>query len=190
MQILAIHGSPRIAGNTNALLELVLDGARQGGAETEVVRLAELKDLTGCRECYGCQDSTAEPGCVVEDDMQPILTKALEADVIVFATPVFCWSPCWLMKMALDRFFCMLKFHEEEVFSLLEGRRMAVVITAGGGEDDGADLVAETCRRMAEYTKCTWSGSLVAGFAKDPEGLRADQTLAEGARNFGRQLIS
>ena len=190
MRILAIHGSPRIAGNTDALLELVLDGARQGGAETEVVRLAELKDLTGCRECYGCQESTAEPGCVVEDDMQPIMTKALEADVIVFATPVFCWSPCWLMKMALDRFFCMLKFHEEEVFSLLEGRRMAVVITAGGGEDDGADLVAETCRRMAEYTKCTWSGSLVAGFAKDPEGLRADQALAEGARSFGRQLIS
>ena len=190
MQVLAIHGSPRVAGNTDALLELVLDGARQGGAETEVVRLAELENLTGCRECYGCQDSTTEPGCVVEDDMQPILSKALEADVIVFATPVFCWSPCWLLKMALDRFFCMLKFQEDEIRSLLEGHRMAMVITAGGGEDEGADLVAETCRRMAEYTKCTWSGSFVAGYAKDPEGIRADQALGDRARTFGRQLIA
>jgi multimeric flavodoxin WrbA len=121
--------------------------------------------------------------------MQPVLEKALRADLIVWATPVFCWSPSWLIKMAMDRFFCMFKLGDgDDVKSLLRGKKTAAVITAGGGADEGADLVTETCRRMAEFAQGAWVGALVAAEVTDPSGIRDDADLMERARSFGRGL--
>ncbi|MCK4658804.1 MAG: NAD(P)H-dependent oxidoreductase [Phycisphaerae bacterium] len=190
MKLLAIQGSPRANSNTRTVLDFVLEAARQSGAQTEVVHLSELKNLSGCLECHGCQSSTDEPGCVIDDDMRPVLQKALDADVIVLATPVFCWSPSWLLKIAMDRFYCLFKFSDQSVHALLEGRRMAAVVTAGGGEHDGADLVGEVCRRMAEFSKTTWLGCFLATNVVDPESIRSDESLVKQAHAFGRQLVS
>ena len=188
MKILALQGSPRESGNTQAVLDVVLEEARRAGAQTEVIHLSQAKIASGCMECYACQDKPDEPGCAIDDGMQAVLRKALAADVVLWATPVFCWSPSWLTKMAMDRFFCTFKFGDGDVTSLMRGRKVAAVITSGGGEDEGADLVKETCRRMAEYSKCTWLGALVAGNVTSPETIRADSNLMERARHFGRQL--
>ncbi len=192
MKILALLGSPRKDGNTRAVLDMILESADAAGAITEVIELSELKNLTGCMECYGCQATGDEPGCVVQDDMQPILAKAMDADVIVWASPVFCWAPSWLIKMAMDRFFCMFKFEEglEDPKCLLAGRKMAAVITAGGGEDDGADSVQETCRRLAQYSKTEWLGAFIAAKVESPDAIRTDKGLAERATAFGRKLVS
>ncbi len=190
MRLVAIQGSPRKESNTQAVLDFVVEAAQRAGADTEVIHLAELKNLSGCRECFLCQGTPDAPGCVVDDDMQPILDKLLLANVFVIATPVFCWSPCWLTKMAMDRLYCMFKFEDSAVRSLLEGRRMAAVITAGGGEEDGADLVLDTCRRLAEFSKSLWLGAFVAGNVKDAASIRADVHLVKRARAFGRRLVS
>ena len=191
MKILALLGSPRPAGNTQAVLEFVLGAAEEAGAHVETVSLSKLDDLTGCMECNACQGHADEPGCAVKDDMQLVIGKAIRAEVIVWATPVFCWSPAWLLKMAMDRFYCTFKFTGgADVRCLLQGRKMAAVITAGGGENDGADLVRETCRRLAQFAKCTWLGALVAANVENPDTIRADADLVERARAFGRQLAS
>jgi len=189
MKILALQGSPRRDGNTEAVLDIVLEAAGQAGAETEVVRLAGLEGISGCRECFACQQKPDEPGCAIEDDLQNVLAKAIASDAVVWATPVFCWSPAWLTKIAMDRFYCMFKFKDDGQFdSLVEGRKVAAVITAGGGEGDGADLVKETCRRLAEFSKGKWLGALVAANVANPEAIRADADLRERAREFGRRL--
>ncbi|MGB2985643.1 MAG: flavodoxin family protein [Phycisphaerae bacterium] len=191
MKILALLGSPRPQGNTQAVLEIILAAAGQAGADTETIQLSELNDLTGCRECFACQQKADEPGCAIEDDMQAVLDKTLKADVIVWATPVFCWSPAWPLKMAMDRSFCMFKFHEDGDYDcLLKGRKMAAVITAGGGDEDGADLVMEICRRMGDFSKTQWLGAFVASRVETTDGIRADAKLVERARAFGRQLAS
>ena len=191
MNILALQGSPRPEGNTQAVLDIVLQAAREAGAETEVVQLSELENVSGCIECNACKKEPNKPACALEDDMQSVLDKALKCDVAVWATPVFCWSPTWLAKMAMDRFYCMFKYRSDgQVDSLMRGRRVAAVITAGGGEDDGADLVKATCRRLAAFSQCDWLGALVAANVTDPEQIRADTNLVEGARQFGGQLAS
>ncbi len=191
MNILALQGSPRVGGNTQAVLDMVIAAAEEAGAQTETIQLANLKDLTGCKECYACQKKPDEPGCAVKDDMQAVYGKMLEAELVVWAMPVFCWSPSWLAKMAMDRLFCMFKFQDGgDVNCLLAGRKMAAVITAGGGGDDGADLVTETCRRIAEYSKVHWLGALTAANVESPETIRADKDLVERADAFGKQLAS
>ena len=190
MKVLALLGSPRPDGNTRAVLDSVLEGARQAGAETELIELSSLKDLSGCMECFVCQETPDAPGCAVDDDMQGVLARALTADVLLLATPVFCWSMSWLLKAAVDRFYCMFKFGDEEVRCLLEGRGLAGVITAGGDEHDGADGVTESFRRLAQFSKCHWLGTFIAANATTPEALRADQDLGRGARKFGLNLVS
>lgn len=191
MNILALQGSPRRQGNTQTVLDIVLQAARRAGAETEVVELSRLQNVSGCIECKACKQKPNEPGCALDDDIQNLLGKALESDVVVWATPVFCWSPTWLAKMAMDRFYCMFKYGEDgQVNSLMQGRKMAAVITAAGGADDGADLVEETCRRLAVFSRCDWLGALVAAGVRDPETIRADTDLIERARQFGGQLAS
>jgi multimeric flavodoxin WrbA len=191
MNILALQGSPRSNGNTQAVLDIALAAAQEAGANVDTIHLAKLDKLTGCAECFACQQSSDEPGCAIDDDMQGIVLKAIKADVLVWATPVFCWSPAWPIKIAMDRFYCVFKFDEAGDYRcLLEGRKMAAVITAGGGDDDGADLVTETCRRMTGFTRCDWLGALVASQVTDPEAIRADADLVERARAFGRTLAS
>jgi len=68
MKVLGIYGSPRKGGNTDQLLDKVLEGARSAGAEVKRVYTREL-NLCGCIECGGC-DKTGE--CVVQDDMQKV----------------------------------------------------------------------------------------------------------------------
>ena len=190
MNILALQGSPRPNGNTQAVLEMVLAAAQKTGAQAETIQISALKDLSGCMECFKCQDEN-EPGCAIKDGMTPVLDQALKADVIVWATPVFCWSLAWPLKIALDRFYSLFRIKDgQEVESLLAGRKMAAVISAGGGEKDGADLVTETCRRMTEFSKCRWLGAFVATFVDTPETIRADADLVSRARAFGRKLAS
>ena len=191
MKILALLGSPRPEGNTRAVLDIVLTAAREAGADTETIELAGLETLTGCRECFTCQAKRDEPGCAVQDDMQDVLSKALEADAVVWATPVFCWSPTWLTKIAMDRFYCMFKFgNGSDIKSLLRRRKMAAVISAGGGPDDGADLVEETCVRMARFANCKWVGAFLATNVESPEAIRADSDLVKRAWAYGRTLVS
>ncbi|HAZ10082.1 MAG TPA: flavodoxin family protein [Candidatus Omnitrophica bacterium] len=102
MKVLGINGSPRIGGNTDTLLDKVLQGARSKGADTEKIVLNELK-FVPCQECEKMAD---DGGCLVKDGMQPVYKKIKEADAIVFASPVFFGSLSAQSKMMIDRFQC------------------------------------------------------------------------------------
>lgn len=102
MKVLGINGSPRIGGNTDILLDKVLEGAETKGAETEKIILNKLK-FVPCQEC----DKMADDGlCLVKDDMQAVYEKIKKADAIVFASPVFFGSLSAQSKMMIDRFQC------------------------------------------------------------------------------------
>jgi len=58
MKVLGIYGSPRKGGNTDQLLDKVLEGAQSSGAEVKKVYTRDL-NLCGCIECGGC-DKTGE----------------------------------------------------------------------------------------------------------------------------------
>ena len=85
MKILGLSFSPRPQGNTDVLLNEVLNGARQEGAEVELLRACdkEIRPCDGCRACW----ETGE--CHIKDGMQEIYPKLLEADGIVLGAPIY-----------------------------------------------------------------------------------------------------
>jgi multimeric flavodoxin WrbA len=99
VKLLGILGSPREGGNSDLLLQKVLEGARQAGAQVSSLRAADLS-IGGCLECGGC-DSSGE--CVVEDDMQQVYPQLEAADRIILATPVFFYGFPAQLKALIDR---------------------------------------------------------------------------------------
>lgn len=99
MKVLGIAASPRRNGNSEILLDKVLEGASSKGAETEKIVTDEL-DIRPCRS----EDSCRKDGkCFVDDDMGFILKKLKEADGVVVASPVYFGSLPGQLKVIIDR---------------------------------------------------------------------------------------
>jgi multimeric flavodoxin WrbA len=99
MKILGLSCSPRKNGNTMLLLGEALSGARQEGAEIELYSVAD-KDIKPCDGCRACA-KTGE--CPIKDDMQALYGKLLEADGIIFGTPVYFYGMTAQAKAVIDR---------------------------------------------------------------------------------------
>lgn len=102
MNVLGINASPRISGNTDILLDKVLEGAMSKGAEIDKIILNQLKFIP-CQECEIMDDNG---GCLINDDMQMVYKKIKKADVIVLGSPIFFGSLSAQSKMMIDRFQC------------------------------------------------------------------------------------
>ena len=103
VKVLGISASPRLKGNSDLLLRQALAGADAAGAGTEYIRLRDL-NIAPCIECNSCYKSGA---CVVEDDYQMLSSKMLEADRLIFATPIFFMTVCAQAKALIDRCQCL-----------------------------------------------------------------------------------
>jgi multimeric flavodoxin WrbA len=90
MNVIAINGSPRTDWNTAALLESALTGARDAGAETELVHLF-LLDFKGCCSCFECKrkDRRSYCRCALGDELQPVLDRVRAADVLLLGSPIY-----------------------------------------------------------------------------------------------------
>lgn len=86
MKAIAINASPMMdKGNTAAILIPFLDGMREAGAEVELYYTKQL-NIKPCQGEFKCR---IEGKCFQKDDMEMLLPKLAQADIQVFATPVY-----------------------------------------------------------------------------------------------------
>ncbi|MGV8905429.1 MAG: flavodoxin family protein [Acetobacterium sp.] len=111
MNILALNGSPRGEnGNTEVILKKFLKGCEKADAEIETIYLQE-KIIKHCRGCFSCWTKT--PGkCFHIDDMQDLLVKVSEADIIIYASSLYSYTVKGIMKDFIDR---MLPLNNREI---------------------------------------------------------------------------
>ena len=105
MKALFINGSPRKNGNTAQLLKRAMEGAQEAGAEVELVNLYDRSlNYKGCMSCFACKVKGGKKGvCSFKDDLQPILQKAVEADVLVCGSPNYCGYPTAALRAFMER---------------------------------------------------------------------------------------
>jgi multimeric flavodoxin WrbA len=84
-RVLVLSASPRKGGNSDLLCDQFIKGAQEVGSQTEEIFLREknIHYCTGCGDCFDCGK-----GCSQKDDMNEILQKMIDAEVIVMATPI------------------------------------------------------------------------------------------------------
>ena len=105
MKILGISSGSK-NGNNDSMCKEALMGAKENGAEVEFVRLLDL-DLKYCTGCISCVMSLMMGKgnmCVLKDDFDWLLDKMLDADGIVFASPVFVKGTPGVFHTIIDRF--------------------------------------------------------------------------------------
>jgi multimeric flavodoxin WrbA len=151
LKFLALVGSPRIGGNTDLLVEQILEGARSKGYETEKLYLYDYS-ISLCIDCRSCKKG--DYVCCIKDEMQIICSKMVEADVLVFGSPVYWYGPSAKMKMLVDR---LRPFVENKK---LEGKRAVVVSPAAEGAGACGPLL-EMFRLSFEYLKMEFVGEVL-----------------------------
>ena len=146
MKVLGIYGSPRPGGNSDLLLDKVLEGAGSAGAEIQRIYVREMK-ISGCQECGGC-DKTGE--CVIPDEMQQIYPKLLDSEILFLSSPIFFYGLPSQAKALVDRSQAMwskrvLEKSPEQRKRYDHGRGYLIAVGATKGKNlfDGVQLTAK-----------------------------------------------
>ncbi len=134
VSVLGISGSPRRGGNTELLIREFMRGAEAAGHKTELIILGELK-ISPCASCGSCQKTGK---CIINDDMQLMHKKLLEADCIVFASPIYFGGTSAQLKSFIDR--CQTLWSRKYVLKKAlinpdKGKRPGYFISTAGSKD-------------------------------------------------------
>lgn len=159
VKVLGICGSPRgEQSRTLRLVNAVMSGAADAGASWEVVDVCGL-DIEFCIGCGICYESG---GCIHEDDFPVLFYQMMEADGIVFGSPVYINSVTAQMKRVLDRMADAIHCQK------FEGKYGCSVSTAGGSF---AKEVVEYQNSILRVLGATTVGGVDAVLGPNPSAL-------------------
>ena len=102
-KVIVISTSLRRGSNSDMLADKFVEGAMSGGNDVEKISLVG-KDIRFCTGCFCCQKLGK---CVIKDDVNDIMAKVLEADVVAWATPIYYYEMSGQMKTLIDRMNAM-----------------------------------------------------------------------------------
>ena len=135
MKALFINGSPRKNWNTFKMLESAMQGAKDSGAECELINLYDFA-VKGCVSCFACKlkNNKTNGICAFKDSLTPTLEKARNSDLIVIGSPVYFSYPTAQMRAFLERFlFPLMDYSGGRV--LKKNMPSAVIFTMNCPED-------------------------------------------------------
>jgi len=176
MKVVGICGSPR-KGNTEWMLRKLLDEVANGGVETELILLRE-KHIKGCDGCLSCEIGGTERkgACRIQDDMQQIYSKLMEADGFAFGTPVYFDMLSGLLKSFMDR-TC-------PIWPSLQSKPVVGVAVAEAG-------IGQAIANLKSYSGICgmrWVGQATA-LAKLPRQVAKDKDAELQLERLGRKLV-
>ena len=100
MKIVVLEGSPNKKGSSNMLAEQFIQGATEAGHNVQVIDAAHAN----IHPCTGCIHCGYEGPCSQKDDMDEIRHAILDADMMVFVTPLYYYGMSAQLKTLIDRF--------------------------------------------------------------------------------------
>lgn len=106
MKIAVLNGSPKV-GNTAKLVECFSQGAKEAGHEVEILHVGKMK-IAGCLGCEYCHTKGAGK-CIQQDDMAKVMPAYLDADMIVYASPVYYFDVTAQLSAAMQRVYAIGK---------------------------------------------------------------------------------
>lgn len=190
LKVLGISASPRPKGNSGLLLREALRGAEEAGGRTDYLSLRGLT-IAPCVECNACSKTGV---CCVQDDFQGVFDKLLEADRLVFATPIFFMAVSAQAKVLIDRCQCLWARKyvlKKPLYPNGKRDRRGLVIAVGGSK---SKKMFESVRLTMTY----WLDALEVAHAAnlfvnqvDGRGdiLKHPRAMQEALR-LGRELVA
>ena len=185
-QILVILGN----GNTKQLADSFVSGAAQAGHQVETIALSEI-EVKGCLGCNACR--YGKP-CVQSDDFNRIVPKLKEADLVVFASPLYFWTISSKLKAFIERFYCIAQRDETPPYGRYEKypvKDAALLMTSADDFFWTFEQAVSYYRfAIVNYIGFTDKGMLLAGGCGDTNGKPNIRSTAhlKSAYEFGKNI--
>lgn len=178
-KILIISSSPRRGGNSEMLAESFGKGAVQSGNTVETIYLRE-KNIAFCRGCLTCLERGR---CTIQDDAVEIAEKMHDADILVFATPVYYYSISGQLKTMLDRANPL--YGTDYSFS-----RVYLLASAAENETGTSEGAEKAVRGWVDcFERAEFAGTVFAGGVTDIGDISGHPAL-ETAFRMGKETAS
>ncbi|NLO77174.1 MAG: flavodoxin family protein [Methanomicrobiales archaeon] len=194
VHILAFATSPRRHGNSETLLDALLDAmAAEGDVTVEKYALDEI-DIRPCRGCNACEKLNR---CIIkDDDLHWVLDKIIEADIVVMAAPVYCMGMCSQAKALVDRMQVLRsrKFvlHLPVVPAERQGKRLGAFLSTAGQDWDyvfDALIPSVKCFFHVMDIKNRDISYLMVNSVDEKGEINAHPTAIADAKTLGTQMV-
>ncbi len=152
MKIAVLTGSPRKNGNSAYLAEQFIKGAEEKGHEVFRFDCA-FKQVEPCRACNRCGMNGP---CLFNDDFQELRPHLIDADMVVFATPMYYFSIPAQMKRVIDRFYAINGQIKDTP------KKSALLMTYADTSRKEADPMLAHYHTLMDYLGWTSVGEVVA----------------------------
>lgn len=175
--ILIVNSTFRRGGNTELLAKQFEKGAAEAGNRVRTISLRDLK----LQFCIGCLACLGSGKCVLNDSVNALLPEVRDADVLVFATPVYYYSMCGQLKTFLDRLNPL--YGQDNKF------RQVYLLTAAA-ENDRASMDG-TVKGVQGWIDCfdgVRLAGVVYGIGADAVGSVKDTAAYEEAYRMGKSV--
>lgn len=176
-RVVVISTSLRHGSNSDMLADKFAEGARAAGNDVEKISLSQ-KDIQFCKGCLGCQKLGR---CVIGDDVNDIMAKVLQADVVCWATPIYYYEMSGQMKTLIDRMNAMYK--QDYQF------RDVYMLTTAADDDEQTPKRAEA--GLTGWTDCypksRLAGTLFCGGVDEARAIEGSAKLRE-AYEMGKNV--
>ena len=177
-KVLIISTSLRNNANSEILAKETERGARDAGNEVEFVSLKDKK-IGFCKGCLACQKLGR---CVIDDDANEITAKMKEADVIVWATPIYYYEMSGQMKTLIDR--------ANSLFAT--GKNFSEVYLITTSADSSKGVVQTVLNGVNGWIACfegvEFKGYVEGGGLDNPNDALNHKDLMEKAYNMGKNI--
>ncbi|MHA1135721.1 MAG: flavodoxin family protein [Candidatus Thorarchaeota archaeon] len=201
MDVLVINGSPRKERmHTGTLVSLFSEGMKEKGANVDIIYPIEL-EIGDCRGCLNCWGNT--PGkCIQNDDMEEVLRKMANADLLVFASPVYVDGMTGSLKTLIDRTIPLLHGafvirddhcrHTPRDFVKLG--KVVLLSVSGFPEMDNFDPLVSHIKAICKNMNREYAGAVLRSIAWSMQGAKEQgvevDDIFEAVKDAGREIIS
>lgn len=177
MRIVMMEGSPNPKGSSNLLADCFKQGAEEAGHTVEIVDAARA----AIHPCTGCIHCGYEGPCVQKDDMESIRRKILEADMMVFVTPLYYYGMSAQLKILIDR-FCAFN-------SSIQRKHMksALLAVAWNSDNWTFEALESHYKTLVRYLNLTDMG-MVLGYGCGTPSMTQHSKFPQQAYNLGKRL--
>lgn len=161
MNAMAINGSPRKEWNTATLLENALAGAGSHGLQTEMVHLYDFS-YKGCTSCFSCKliDGRSYGRCALDDELTPILERAVSCDVLILGSPIYWHTETGEMRSFIERLLFPVMTYAPGYPSIAPKKIAAgLIYTMNVSEEDLPDYPQHTMMNASQQTIGRFFGS-------------------------------
>jgi multimeric flavodoxin WrbA len=181
-RVIGFIGSPRPTGNTAIMVNTLLAGAAEGGAETATVLLNAL-NMRGCQSCYHCKSAG---DCAVQDDLTPFFHQIAQADVVVIGSPIYMGAVTAQCKLLLDRLYSFIK--SDFTTRLAPGKTAIILIAQGNPNESEYAAYFAALKRMLGIAFSYVEDVIVAAGVRECGEVTQHTELMERVRDLGRRL--